>query len=332
MQTGTLMDIRNQLDSQGLPARVIEVMNTSGHLTADAIWKESNSFGKHTTPRRSSLPTGEFRRVNRGVAPSKGSIRPEVDYVGYIESVSMIDDRTIRGAAKGSKQQLRADYDAAHGLGLAKTGRMYSIYGDRQDDPDAYNGMATKRATLGEHCIDCAPDSPGENLTSLYFCLWDEGLGCHNIYPKDSAVGIETEDFGKQVIQDPWNTDVVRFLPMWMTWFYYDLGFVVADDRGLIRLANIDTDQEDAAYFQSVFNKMQLALRLMTTSPDSGKVMIYGNNKMMSFLDNMETALQTVQWRPVEHRDLKYMQSFRGAPLRICEEILDNEEQVIAAS
>lgn len=329
MQTGTLLDIRNQLDSNGLPAMIIEQMSTSGHLTMDALWKESNAFGKHTTPRRAALPTGEFRRVNRGVAPSKGAIRPGVDYVGYIESVSMIDDRTIRGAAKGSKQQLRADYDAAHGIGLAKTGRMFSIYGDRAADPDSYDGMATKRKDLGAYCLDAAPAVPGSKLTSLYFTLWDEKMGCHNIYPKDSQAGIETEDFGKQVITDPLNIDTTRFLPMWLTWFYYDLGFVVADERGLVRIANIDLEDETEAYYQHVFKQMSIALRIMSTSPDSGKIMIYGNNEAMAFLDQMETALPNVQWRPVEHRSLQYMQSFRGAPLRLCEEITSGEALVI---
>ena len=328
MEALTLQDIKATLDPNGMLAKIVDTMSTSGDLSEDGIWKPTNAFGRNVTSRTLTTPRGELRRANRGVAPGKGSMGQVEDYVGYIEAVSLVDDKVLRSLGNAEKQKLRLEFDSQYAVGLAIQGRQLTIYGDRGASGEEFNGMAAKRSKLdGKFTLDCA--NPGQTkFTSLYVVAWDGDRGCHFLYPKETKAGISTEDFGKSPMLDPDDVSRTRLLPMWLTWFYYDLGFVVKDDRNLIRLANIDPDELSAAYANKIMRNLNKALRTLSITPDSGKVRIYGNTDMLTFFDNMDTVLPNFQMNSVQIEKKTFTQAYHGVPLRTCDEITSGEVEV----
>ena len=327
MEALTLQDIKSGLDPKGLVAKVVDVMSTSGHLTEDGIWVPTNAFGKNVTAQSIDEPEGEFRRANRGVSPGKGGLSQVEDFVGYLEAMSLVDDKTIRSVGKGQKQAARLQFDSLFSKGLAKQGRRYSIYGDREANAEEFNGMATKRNAIGTYTLDAASTGDPADRTSLYVMAWNSESGCSYLYPEETQAGIMTEDFGKQIITDP--NDSTRFLPAWITWFYHDLGFMVKDNRSLVRIANVDPTDTSETYYKQIMGLMNMALRIMNFTPDMGNVRIYGNLDALAMFDNMRHTVSQFNINEVTYEGKMFIDAYHGAPIRRCDEILSDEEKVL---
>ena len=132
---------------------------------------------------------------------------------------------------------VRSDEDIAHLKGLSESAASYFFYGDKTVTPGAFDGLATRRNALALEGVYNMAGSDASNNTSLYLVTWGKDY-THMIYPRGSKIGISKEDFGLQVISDPNNAG--SFLPMWISWFYFDLGVVTRFPRGLSRVVNID--------------------------------------------------------------------------------------------
>ncbi len=321
----TLLDMSALIGPNNqLLGNVVERLATTSEFTEDGIWVASNAFGKHVSAERKTLPTGESRMANRGVAAAKGVIGQNEDFIGFFESPSVVDDFVLRRTPSGQKQKARSMYDVAHGMGLGQTQRSKSFYGDPSTDPNDPNGLATRRASIGTYCYDGGMSSTKN--TSLYFVGWDSMNGVHNIFPDGEQMGIAMQDMDINVVIDPVFTDKVRWLPFWITWFYMDFGIVVLDDRALIRIANIDVDNVTAADYEGIFQMMNRAFRAMRVPKP--QIRIYGNQDGLNFLDNMSIYVSNMIIKPVEVEGKTLYNSWNGIPLRLCEEILTNEAQV----
>lgn len=327
MEALTLMDLKATLDPKGMPAKIVDSMATSGALTEDGLWKPTNAFGRNVTARTLSEPEGELRRANKGISPGKGSIGQVEDYVGYLEAMSLVDDKVIRSVKSGNKQATRLTYDALFAKGLAKQGRNLTLYGDRAVNGEAFNGMAAKRAAFDNlYTIDCS-NSGQTKRTSIYVVAWDGDAGCHYLYPEETKAGITTEDFGKQIIADPDGGN--RFLPSWITWFYYDLGFVVKDDRALIRLCNIDPDCVTEEYLTSLSMKLNQALRTVANTVDQSKVKMYMNQDCELLFDTMELTLKNFNINRDSLEKGGFVTHYHGVQMRRCDEIISAEAAVL---
>ena len=328
MEKLTLADIKMGLDPMGLVAQVIDVLSTSGSLTEDGIWVPTNAIGVNLTPRTAFEPSGEFRRPNRGVRASKGGLTNIEDYVAYLEDMSLVDDAVIQKVKKGQKQAARLQYDSLFTTGMAKRARTLTIYGDRSADVDSFNGWDTKRSVIDNVLtLDAASAGDPATRTSIYVVAWNSKMGCSYLYPQETAAGLRSKDFGLQMITDP--NDSTRILPMWMTWFYQDLGFVVKDDRALIRIANVDPTDVTEAYYKKILGLLNQALRKINFSPDTGNIRIYGNQSALLMFDNMEHTLANFNLDPITLKEKTFIQSYRGVPLRECEEITSAEVKVV---
>jgi hypothetical protein len=310
-----------------LLSNVVEKLATSSEFTEDGLWVASNNFGKHVSADRRSLPTGETRMANRGVAAAKGVIGQNEDNIAFFESPSVVDDFVLRRTPSGQKQQARSMYDIAHGIGLGITQRQYSVYGDNAIDWNQPKGFAARRAVIGPYCFDSMATAGGTKRTSLYMVGWDVYQGVHHIFPDGEDMGINMQDMDINVVIDPVFTDRVRWIPYWITWFYLDFGLVVLEDRALIRIANINPDSVTASDYKIVYMLLSESFRLMRV-PKS-QIRIYGNVDGLSFLDNMSVMIDQMQIKPVEIEGKTYYDSWNGVPLRLLEEISSSEEAVV---
>ena len=74
-----LSDLQKMLNPDGSIARVMEVLNEANPMMEDIMWEEGDlPIGTKTTI-RTSLPSPSIRRINRGTAATKGSVRQIID-------------------------------------------------------------------------------------------------------------------------------------------------------------------------------------------------------------------------------------------------------------
>jgi len=201
----SIVDLAKRMDGEGsMLYRIAEVIAEHDEAMQDAQWVESNRTASHVSTVRESQPSGTLRQINRGVTPTLSKVGQEIDYIGFIEDMSMVDDRLIRLAPNGNKQQVRSDEDIAHLKGLSETASSYLFYGDKTVTPGAFDGMATRRNALGLEGVYDMGGATSTSNTSIYLTTWGSDY-THMLYPKGSKIGIDKEDFGLQIVPDPNN-------------------------------------------------------------------------------------------------------------------------------
>lgn len=317
----TIVQLAKRMDGEGsMLYKIAEVVAEHDEAMSDAIWMESNRTASHVTSVRESQPSGTLRQINKGVKPTLSQVGQEVDFIGFIEDMSLVDDRLIRLAPKGQKQQVRSDEDIAHLKGLSETASSYLFYGDRTVTPGAFDGFATRRNKLGLEGVYNMAGSDASNNTSVYAVTWGKDY-THMIYPRGSKIGISKEDFGLQVLPDP--NLAGALLPMWVSWFYFDMGAVVRYPRGLSRIANIDPT-ETLTNLRPMFDRMIEAINHSPGRGKEGNLVLYCNEEMFNVFDRLayDVTVPNVWTKDVGGVPQTF---FRGVPLRRSDLIVNDE-------
>jgi len=316
-----IVQLAKRMDGDGSELyRIAEVIAKADESMADAVWIESNRTASHVSSIRETQPSGTLRQINKGVQPTLSQVGQEVDFIGFIEDMSMVDDRLIRLAPNGQKQQVRSDEDIAHLKGLSETASSYFYYGDKAKTPGAFDGLATRRNNLNQEGVYNMGGNDANSNTSLYLVTWGNDY-THMIYPRGSKIGISKEDFGLQVIADPNNAGAM--LPMWISWFYFDLGVVVRYPRGLSRIVNINPS-ETLTNLRPMFDRLIEAINHAPNRGMDGKLAIYCNEEMFNVFDRLayDTAVPNVYSTDAGGVRQTF---FRGIPLRRSDVIANNE-------
>lgn len=320
-----IVQLAKRMDGEGSTLyRIAEVIAEHDEAMNDAVWVESNRTASHVTSVRETQPSGTLRQVNKGVSPTLSQVGQEVDYVGFIEDMSMVDDRLIRLAPKGQKQMVRSDEDIAHLKGLSETASSYFFTGDRTVTPGAFDGLATRRNKLGLEGVYNMAGSDAASNTSIYAVTWGKEY-THMIYPRGSKIGISKEDFGLQIVPDP-NT-AGAYLPMWISWFYFDLGVVVRQPRGLSRIVNIDPS-ETLLNLRPLFDRCIEAINHAPNRGKEGNLVLYMNEDMFNIFDRLayDAAVPNVYQKDTGGVLQTY---FRGIPLKRSD-IISSAEAIVA--
>jgi len=320
-----IVQLAKRMDGEGsMLYRIAEVIAEHDDAMNDAVWVESNRTASHVTSVRETQPSGTLRQINKGVSPTLSQVGQEVDYIGFIEDMSMVDDRLIRLAPKGQKQQVRSDEDIAHLKGLSETASSYFFYGDRSVTPGAFDGLATRRNAIGMEGVYNMSGSDAASNTSIYLVTWGKDY-THMLYPRGSKIGISKEDFGLQIVPDP-NTSGA-YLPMWISWFYFDMGVTVRYPRGLSRVVNIDPS-ESLTNLRPLFDRLIEAINHAPNRGKEGNLVAYLNEEMFNVFDRLayDNTVPNVYATDVGGVRQTY---FRGVPLKRSD-LISNTEDVVA--
>ena len=320
-----IVQLAKRMDGDGsMLYKIAEVVAEHDEAMADAQWVESNRTASHVSSVRESQPSGTLRQINKGVSPTLSQVGQEVDYIGFIEDMSMVDDRLIRLAPKGQKQQVRSDEDIAHLKGLAETASYYFFYGDRTVTPGAFDGIAARRNKLTAEGVYNMAGSDPTNNSAVYLVTWGKDY-THMIYPRGSKIGISKDDFGLQLISDPNNAG--KYLPMWTSWFYFDLGVVTRYPRGLSRIVNIDAS-ETMVNLRPLFDKMIEAINHAPGRGKEGNLVAYMNEDLYNVFDKLayDTTVPNVWTKDTGGIPQTF---FRGIPLRRSD-VISSTEPIVA--
>lgn len=220
--------------------RVIEELNAYNELLLDAPVMEANEGTVDTHLVRTAIPHGEHRGYNEGVGSKASETKTIKDVISNIEIYSTVDKQMIDESAHPTEiMQIEQN---AFIEGLSQDMADDLMYGNHDKKAHYMNGFATRRAKLGDYCIDMGGASNADAaLTSIYLIKW--GLDkCRIVHPRGSAnIGVQYNYLGEQTVRDANNREYQAY----RAHYRISCGLSVGHSASIIRLANIDLNENN---------------------------------------------------------------------------------------
>lgn len=323
----TLADWSKVVDPNGNIAQVIELLGQMNEITEDMVWTEGNLPTGHRSSVRTSLPSGTWRRLNEGVAPTKSTSTQITDSCGMLETYSEIDKALAD--LNGNTAAYRLSEDRAFLEGLTQQLAATVFYGNTGTDPERFMGLAPRYNTTSTATSQTANNfisggGSGSDNLSIYLVGWGD-LTVHGIFPKGSKAGLSMNDLGEQTILDASGNKYQGY----RTHYKWDAGLTVRDWRYVVRIGNIDVSDLAGA---SPADLPKLMMRAMAKIPNLKmcRPAWYMNRTAKQWLDiqrNMGPGTGTTQTtnsnvrRTRDESDAHFFNSFGGAPIRMCDQL-----------
>lgn len=283
----TLADWAKTRDPDGSTAAVIEMLNQNTSALHDVLWKEGNLPTGHQTTVRTGLPHGTWRKLYKGIQPTKSSRAQITDTCGMLEARSEVDVKVAN--LNGNTATFRLSEADAHVEGLTQDFLSTLFYGDTDVQPEKFTGLTPRYNTLNaavpvsQNVLDAG--GTGSDNTSIWLVGWGENT-ITGIYPKGSTAGLSHKDLGEIDAFDESNNRYRAYADLWN----WDCGLSVRDWRYAVRIANVDMSdlkgmtgtQADTA----ATNIVDMMIRAMSVVPnmDKGNFAFYMNRGAIAAL------------------------------------------------
>ena len=349
MATGaqlSLIDLARRTDPNGDAADVAELLSQANEIYDDLVWKEGNTNTGHVFTVRTGIPTGSWRYLNAGIQSSKSTTAQGRVNCGLLEAQSTIDRELLEMADDQNK--FRYEEDNAFLEGMAQTMAQQMFYGNALTNPAAFTGLSPYYNTaITANAANAANVFSGGGTASNNASIWVVGWSPRSIYgvfPKGSTAGLKVEPLDMTQVAYDSNGNPYRAA---MTWFRQKAGLCVEDWRWGVRIPNLDVTSAGLGgsnpfdIFANGLTKAVLRLPKMArgvsgvTETDArseqGLVVrpaIYCNRTVRGYMDiqairdkNVLIGLKDYAGAPTEH--------FRGAPIRVVDQLSSSEQQVV---
>lgn len=313
----TLLELAKRTDPDGDLAVIAEVMAEDNEILLDAPWVEANDVFGHKITRRTTLPTGTFRKLNAGVASEMSRTQEVYETIGMLESYAEVD-KALADAAP-SLNRFRNQEARAFIEGLSQTLASTIIYGNTATTPEKFDGLATRMGGLAAttNVIGCGGTGSGTDLTSIYIVNWGVNK-VFMIYPRGSkSMGVSHTDLGEDT--------KVSSSTMWQVYrdhFVVKCGLCVKDDRCIGRLANIENSGTS-----NIFDEDGL-IKILNRMPGAGRgASLYCNATIQSQMEIQLKDKMNVNYSPGGGEGLAGVPvlRFRGCPVRRVDQIVETE-------
>lgn len=230
----TLLDWGKQVDPDGSPAAVAELLSQYNGMVKTALWKEGNLATGHRITQRTGLPTSYWRLINQGVPPSKATTAQVTEQCGMLTARSETD-RSLADL-NGNTASFRLSEAEAHIESMNQEMAGTMIYGTASAEEE-FVGLAPRYNSLsGNIGANVLSAGGSTNLSSVYLVGWSN-KGIYGIFPKGSKAGLFHEDLG---VIDAFDDDITRYRA-YADYFEWKAGIAVEDWRYGVRICNIDT-------------------------------------------------------------------------------------------
>ncbi|GAG14906.1 unnamed protein product, partial [marine sediment metagenome] len=114
----TLLELAKRTNLGSLIS-IVEVLDEENEWLEDAVWVEANQTMTHITTRRTSVPTGKWRKINEGITPSSSSTKQLTEGIGILEDYSRVDK--LLAELSGDVEAFRSSEDLAFMSGMGQT-------------------------------------------------------------------------------------------------------------------------------------------------------------------------------------------------------------------
>lgn len=307
-----LTEVVKRHDPRGNLQTIAEVLNKTNLVIQDMLWREANDFWSNKTTRRSALPAGTWRQLNKGVAVESSDTVTLVDTIGQLYARSEIDVDVAKSAS--NPEQFRSDEDKAFVEGLGQEIASTFFYGNVLTAPTEFTGLAPRMDALATTANVLNEGGSGSDVTSIFVVTWGANTA-HMLYPRNSAVGLEMNDLG---IVDALDADNLKYRA-YATEFKWNIGFAVKHTKAVGRIANIESTGAS-----NIFDEDNL-ITLLNRMVVNANTRIYCNETVMTQAEIRLKDKSNVNWSVKEGLGGVPFMQFRGIPVRKCEAILNTE-------
>ena len=320
----TLADWAKRVKPGGGIDEIIEVIATSNPIFNDAPVLEGNLPTGHQSTQRTTLPVGEDRLLNGGIASEKSTTEQIVDTCCMHEGLSQID--VAEAKLNGNEAAFRASEDNAFMAGLTERMALRLFYGNQKLHPEQMHGLTPRFNSIGTRVISAG--GSGSDNTSIWIITWGPQT-VHLIFPKGSTAGLSSEDLGRQLVDDG-SSPAKRFLA-YVTHFKWHLGLTIRNPNYVCRICNIDISDltADAATGADLLDKMVKAYYTRPTASlgNMARTFVYCNSTIAEFLHKQSMNKANVNLT-VDKAGGEPIVNFLGAPIHVCDAIAIDEAVV----
>jgi len=235
----TLVELAHRKDPSGNLATIAEVLAENSTIMQDAPWTEANDTYSHKIVRRSSLPSGTWRTLNKGVTVESSQTREFTEGIGMLEAYAETDVEIVNAAPNPAA--FRMQEASAFMEGMAQTFSDAFFYGNSNTDPEKFSGLDVRTNALAATTNVIGAGGTGSDLTSIYIVQW--GLNeVFMVYPKGSTVGLSHQDMGEVTVTSATSTrPQTAQYQAYRDHFQMKAGLVLKNPWSIARLANIES-------------------------------------------------------------------------------------------
>ena len=328
----TLLDVAKRLKPDGsVETEVAELLSQTNAIVKDGVFVEANEKTAHRVTIQTGLPTVYYRSLNQGTPPSKSTTVQVKEGISLLEARATVDMKEL--SISGDPAALMMSESEPFLEAMNQRQAADTFYGNPAVDQRQYLGLAAryslKSAANGQNIIDAGGVST--NNTSVWLVGWGPQTVFYT-YPPGTMAGLQQRSLGEQRVLDVFGNayQAMEVLYQW------DNGLVVKDWRYATRIANINvanlTSETGAA------DLMKLMSRAIDRIPQMGKCnpAFYGNRTVMSMLkvQALNKSQNAIAVQPALSQlgavvPGQFEYQFLGIPLRLVDQILSTEAQVV---
>ena len=330
-QAITLAEWAKRLDPDGKPAVIIEMLSQVNEILNDIKFMEGNLPTGHRVTMRTGLPTVAWKLINQGVVPSKSSTAQVDEQVGTLQGWS--EPEKDLADLGGNSDAFRLSEGMAFVEAMSQEMARTLFYGNSLVNPERFTGLAPRYSSLsaqnGKNIVD--GKGTGANNTSIWLLCWGD-QSMYGMFPKGSQVGLQHKDFGEQVIET--GADIGpnqgRRMEVYRDKWEWKAGLCLKDWRYGVRIPNIDiTEMARTANPRQEIIKLMIMATHRIHIPDMARCVWYMNRTAFQELD-IERFDKVVEGGGMNYMDIdgKRVPSFRGAPIRLNDAIINEEGRV----
>lgn len=331
----TLADWAKRLDPDGKVPAIVELLSQTNEILADMLFIEGNLATGHRTTVRTGLPTVAWRLLNQGVQPSKSTTAQIDEACGMLEAWSEVDVELAN--LSNNVEQFRLSEAQAFIEAMNQEMAQTLFYGNSGTAPEEFTGLSTRYSSLSAtnaQNIISGSGSGSDNM-SIWLVVWGPNTIC-GIFPKGSKAGLEHANHGEVTVETTAGVAGTRMRAYQDQW-KWKCGIALRDWRYAVRICNIDVSNLVAE--SSAANLIKLMIKAVHRIPamGMGRPAFYMNRTAAEMLDiqrlNTMAGLgsgTTTNGGSIQYADIdgKWVPTFRGIPIRICDALLETESAV----
>ena len=333
---------RNQ---DGRIATIVNLLSQTNEILDDMLWKEGNLATGNKTTVRTGLPAATWRLLNYGVPTSKSTTAQITDTCGMLETYSVVDKDLAE--LEGNEASFRMSEDMAFLEGMSQQMAQTLFYGSTAVNPERFTGLAPRYSTVSTATANNAVnvlDGGGVSSTntSMWIACWGPTNG-FGIFPRGKLAGLQMNDVTTPA---PVYDALGNRYQAYQTHYKWDCGLTIRDWRYFVRIANIDTTLLTGVNAPNLISLLVAATHKIPTMPRAvanvqaatearggaplnfGTPVIYVNRTLSTALD-LQAMNKTNVLLKLDEWDGKPITTFRGIPIKVCDQILNTEARVV---
>lgn len=322
----TLIDVAKRLDPDGKIADIAEMLSQTNQILLDMPWLEGNLPTGHRTTVRTGLPSVAWRLMNGGVAPSKSTTAQIDEQCGMLEAYSEVDVELAK--LNGNDSAFRLSEANAFLEAMNQEMAQTLFYGNSGSAPEEFTGLAARYSSLSANNAQniVTGGGSGSDNTSVWLLNWGKNT-VHGIYPKGSKAGLSHKDLGEVTVENANGIGGSRMQAYRDHW-QWKCGIALRDWRYAVRIANIDVSNLVAESSAADLIKLMIKAIHRIPAMGLGRPVFYMNRTAYQMLDIQAQSKATYTLQTGNDAAGNPMISFRGIPIRMCDQILETEATV----